>query len=182
MTSLATSAASQPILSTPRLTLRPTAIEDGPLLTRVFAGAGVRRYLFDNEEVAPEAVDAIVRESLRQSTNGLGLWLIVRDGAVMGCIGLHRAPPATVKIVPAFEGEIEAVVALMEEHWGAGYAREALDAVLAYASKVLDARRVVAVIDVPNERSHALFQHSGFRNIGAGQGPLHAAIAYERLV
>jgi RimJ/RimL family protein N-acetyltransferase len=87
-----------------------------------------------------------------------------------------------VKIVPAFEGEIEAVVALMEEHWGAGYAREALDAVLAYASKVLDARRVVAVIDVPNERSHALFQHSGFRNIGAGQGPLHAAIAYERLL
>jgi ribosomal-protein-alanine N-acetyltransferase len=174
------STVTQPTLHAVRLTLRPVASEDASHLARVFAGAGVRRYLFDNEEVGPETVSAIVAESLRQSANGLGLWLIARDGDVLGCIGLHRAPPATVRIVPAFDGEIEAVVALMEAHWGAGYAKEALDAVLGYAMDILKARRVVAVIDVPNGRSHALFKRSGFREIGSGQGPLYEAIAYER--
>lgn len=174
------STVTQPTVRTARLTLRPVASEHASLLAHVFAGAGVRRYLFDNEEVAPETVSAIVAESLRQSANGLGLWLIANAGDVVGCIGLHRAPPATVKIVPAFDGEIEAVVALAETHWGSGYAKEALDAVLAYATDVLKARRVVAVIDVPNERSHALFKRSGFRQVGSGQGPLYEAIAYER--
>jgi RimJ/RimL family protein N-acetyltransferase len=175
------STVTQPTLRTVRLTLRPVAAEDVLLLASVFAGAGVRRYLFDNEDVPPETVSAIIAESLRQSANGLGLWLIAGDSDVIGCIGLHRAPPATVRIIPTFDGEIEAVVALMEARWGAGYAKEALDAVLAYAADVLKARRVVAVIDVPNERSRALFKRSGFREIGSGQGPLYEAIAYERL-
>src|SRR5687768_14638827 len=94
------SAATQPRLSTARLTLRALAAEDRPTLARIFAGAGVRLFLFDNEEVAPETVDAIVRESLRQSANGLGLWLVEREGDIIGCIGLHRAPPATIRIIP----------------------------------------------------------------------------------
>jgi ribosomal-protein-alanine N-acetyltransferase len=169
----------QPTLTTPRLSLRPLAADDGPELARVFAGAGVRRYLFDNEEVSPATLSAIVGESLRQSPNGLGLWLIGKDDGVVGSIGLHRAPPPTVKIFPAFKGEVEATIALMEEHWGAGYAREALEAALVYATETLNARRVVAVIDVPNEKSHALFQRCGFSRIGSGQGPLYAAMAYE---
>jgi RimJ/RimL family protein N-acetyltransferase len=173
------SATIQPVLSTARLALRPVTAELGPELARIFAGAGVRQFLFDNEVVAPETVDAIVGESLRQSANGLGLWLIDRDRAAIGCIGLHRAPPTTLKIFPAFAGELEVIVALMEELWRAGYAREALDAVLIYAADVLHARRVVAAIDVPNERSHTLFRRSGFTEIGSGQGPLHQAIAYE---
>ena len=56
---------------------------------------------------------------------------------MIGCIGLHRAPPPTVKIFPAFDGEIEAIVALMEEHWGKGYATEALEAALAHATGTL---------------------------------------------
>jgi RimJ/RimL family protein N-acetyltransferase len=69
----------------------------------------------------------------------------------------------------------------MEEHWDKGYAREALEAALAHATETLKSRRVVAVIDVPNEKSHALFQRCGFSRIGSGQGPLYAAIAYERM-
>jgi hypothetical protein len=87
------------------LTLRPLAAGDGPELARVFAGLGVRRYLFDNEEVSPETLNTIVGESSRQGPNGLGLWLIGKDDSVIGCIGLHRAPSPTVKIFPAFDGE-----------------------------------------------------------------------------
>jgi RimJ/RimL family protein N-acetyltransferase len=171
----------QPTLTTPRLTLRPLAADDGPELARVFAGAGVRRYLFDNEEVSPDTLAVIVGESLRQRPNGLGLWLIDKDDGMIGCIGLHRAPPQTVKIFPMFDGEIEAIVALMEEHWGKGYAKEALEAALAYATDKLSARRIVAVIDVPNEKSRAVFLRCGFGPIGSGQGPLYAAIGYEKL-
>jgi hypothetical protein len=52
--------------------------------------------------------------------------------------------------------------------------------VLAYTSDVLKQRRIVALVDVPNRASHALFRRCGFREIGAGQGPLYRAIAYER--
>jgi ribosomal-protein-alanine N-acetyltransferase len=169
-----------PPLATPRLALRPLTDDDGPRLADVFAGAGVRRYLFDNEEVAPETVATIIRENLRRSAQGLGLWLIVKDDGVIGCVGLQRAPPNTVNIFPAFAGEMEMTIALKEDHWGFGYAGEALDAVLAHAANVLRQRRIVAVVDVPNHASHALFRRCGFRQIGSGQGPLYPAIAYER--
>jgi ribosomal-protein-alanine N-acetyltransferase len=170
----------QPVLTTGRLKLKPLAADDGPRLGRVFAGAGVRRYLFDNEEVSPETVREIVEDNLRRRVSGFGLWLICRDESVIGCIGLHRASPQAVEIFPAFEGGIETIIALKEDAWGAGYARESLEAVLAYASNVLKQRRIVALVDVPNHASHALFRRCGFREIGAGQGPLYRAIAYER--
>ena len=160
--------------------LTPLTVEDGSRLAAIFAGAGVRRYLFDNEDVSPETVTTIVADNMRRAIEGLGLWLIAVDGAVIGCIGLHRALPSTVKAFPSLEGEIELVIALMEGHWGAGYAGEALTTALTYASDTLHTCRIVAVIDVPNERSHALFQRCGFKKIGPGQGPLYPAIAYER--
>jgi [ribosomal protein S5]-alanine N-acetyltransferase len=169
----------QPVLTTARLALTPLAAADRARLASVFSGAGVRRYLFDNEPVSDQTLDAIVGESLRQSADGLGLWLTAHDGHVIGCIGLHRAPPSTVKIFPAFAGEIEAIVAFMEDRWGNGFAGEALTAALAHAADTLKARRVVALIDLPNEKSHALFSRCGFRQIGSGQGPLYTALAYE---
>ncbi|MEH2588890.1 GNAT family N-acetyltransferase [Bradyrhizobium sp. AZCC 1721] len=170
----------QPVLTTGRLVLRPLAAEDGPQIAHVFEGAGVRRYLFDNEPVSPEMLREIVEDNLRRRKSGFGLWLICRGEGVIGCIGLHRASPQAVEIFPAFEGRIETIIALKEDAWGAGYAKESLEAVLAYTSDVLKQRRIVALVDVPNRASHALFRRCGFREIGAGQGPLYRAIAYER--
>ncbi|MFG3591284.1 GNAT family N-acetyltransferase [Bradyrhizobium sp. RDI18] len=170
----------QPVLTTGRLVLRPLAAEDGPQIARVFEGAGVRRYLFDNEPVPPEMLREIVEDNLRRRKGGFGLWLICRGEGVIGCIGLHHASPRAVEIFPAFEGRIETIIALKEDAWGAGYAKESLGAVLAYASDVLKQGRIVALVDVPNRASHALFRRCGFREIGAGQGPLYRAIAYER--
>lgn len=170
----------QPRLTTQRLALTPLTAEDGPQLAVIFAGAGVRRYLFDNDDVSPETVTTIVADNMRRATEGLGLWLIAADGAVIGCIGLHRVLPSTVKAFPPLDGEIELAIALMEDHWGAGYASEALTTALTYASDILHARRIVVLIHVPNERSHALFQRCGFKEIGSCQGSLYPAIAYER--
>jgi RimJ/RimL family protein N-acetyltransferase len=100
---------------------------------------------------------------------------------VIGCVGLSRVPQQWTDIFPGFEGQIETIIALKEDHWGAGYAAEALNAVLAHASSTLKQRRIVALVDVPNQASHALFRRCGFRAIGSGQGPVYRAIAYERV-
>jgi len=88
----------QPVLSTPRLTLRPLAADDHSHLTRVFAGAEVRRYLFDNEEVPPATIVAIVEESLSHNASGLGLWLIRKGDGVIGCVG-RSGEPALASLV-----------------------------------------------------------------------------------
>jgi hypothetical protein len=41
----------------------------------IFAGAEVRRYLFDNQEVPPASIAALVEENLARRAAGLGLWL-----------------------------------------------------------------------------------------------------------
>jgi RimJ/RimL family protein N-acetyltransferase len=171
----------QPALTPTRLVLRPLAADDGPHLADIFAGAEVRRYLFDNQEVPPASVAALVEENQARPAAGLGLWLICRDNHVIGCVGLQRVPPHTVEIYPAFEGEIETIIALKEDQWGAGYATEALGALLTYASDALNEPRLVALVDASNLASRALMQRCGFREIGAAQGlyPITELIAYE---
>lgn len=170
----------QPVLTTARLVLTPLTAADRETLADVFSGAGVRRYLFDNEEVSPETLDTIMDEDLRHGADGRGMWLIALDSLAIGCVVLHRDWPPTLATWPAFAGETEVVIALMETHWGKGYAREAVEAALAYACNKLGTRRIVTLVDEPNERSRRLMQRCGFREIGAAQGPLYMNIAYER--
>ena len=170
----------QPVLTTPRLVLRPLAGNDGPHLEHIFASADVRRHLFDNEEVPPERIAAIVDENLARRASGLGLWLIGKDGDIIGCVALQFVSPHTARIFPALEGEIEPIIALKPDRWGEGHATEALIAILAYASDVLQRRRIVALVDTPNKNSRALMQRCGFSEIGAAQGPVGQLIAYER--
>jgi RimJ/RimL family protein N-acetyltransferase len=172
----------QPVLTTERLVLKPLTAADRGRLADVFSGEGVRRYLFDNEEVSPQTLDTIMAEDLRQSADGLGMWLIAIDASVVGCVVLHRDWPPTLTTFPAFAGEVEVVIALKEAHWGKGFAREAVEAVLAHASDALGIRRIVTLVDEPNERSRRLMQRCGFHQIGAAQGPLYMNIAYERLM
>jgi ribosomal-protein-alanine N-acetyltransferase len=172
----------QPVLTTERLVLTPLTAADRAQLAEVFSGAGVRRYLFDDAEVSPETLDTIIAEDLRQSADGCGMWLIARDNCVIGCVVLHRDWASTLATWPAFAGEVEVVIALIETHWGKGYATEAVEASLAYAFDRLGGRRIVTLVDEPNERSHLLMQRCGFHRIGAAQGPLHMNIAYERTI
>jgi hypothetical protein len=47
-------------------------------LADIFAGTEVRRYPFDNQEVPPASIAALVEENRARRTVGLGLWLICR--------------------------------------------------------------------------------------------------------
>jgi ribosomal-protein-alanine N-acetyltransferase len=83
------------------------------------------------------------------------LIITLRPGStVIGCAGLRRAgyPP----------GEAEVGIELDPEYWGAGYAREALAALIEFARSQVGARVLWALTAPTNVRVHRLVQGLGF--------------------
>ena len=67
-------------LPTARLVLRPLQAIDADELHALWTAPGVRRYLWDDEVIAPERTAAVVAESERLfATEGYGLWAARRD-------------------------------------------------------------------------------------------------------
>jgi [ribosomal protein S5]-alanine N-acetyltransferase len=73
---------------------------------------------------------------------------------VIGCAGLRQAgyPPR----------EAEVGIELDPEYWGAGYAREALSALIEFARSQVGAQRLYALTTPTNVRAHRLLQAMGF--------------------
>ena len=170
-------------LSTARLELRPCEPSDLDALLPIWRNPRVRRYLFDDVEVSCEAARSLLTDWTADLEAGLGLWVIAARGRperVLGCVGLARVEEAA-RFDRDLEGEIEPLIALAPEHWGAGYGAEALRAAVDYAFVSLRLRRLVAVTDVPNEASDRLLRRVGFEPRAECDGPRHRLRTY-RLV
>jgi RimJ/RimL family protein N-acetyltransferase len=169
-----------PSLTTPRLTLRPATDADLDTLWRLLTDREVRRCLCDDRVMTRAEVQAMLADSIAQGPAGMGLWLLCDpDGLPMGCVGLHPVTPGIVAHAPALAGEVEPTIALAPEHWGRGYAAEALAAVLAYGFERLGVKQLVAVVDVPNLRSHRLMLRVGFTPTSTtASGPCYPLRAY----
>ena len=61
--------------------------------------------------------------------------------------------------------------ALLPEFCGAGYAVEASSAVMAYARRNLNAKRVAAIVNQDNESSMKLLRKLGFEQCGTIRNP-----------
>lgn len=110
----------------------------------------------------------------------MGLWLLHdREQRLVGCIGLHPVSADIVAHAPDLAGELEPTIALAPEHWGRGYAAEALQAVLVHAFETLGLEHLVAVVDAPNLRSHRLMLRVGFSQTGStATGPCYRLRLY----
>ena len=126
--------------------LRPVEGSDGDVLHAIFTEPGVRRYLFDEilltRDETQEHVDA---------ARAHGAWVILWDGAVAGLVSLR--PVAD---------ERELIIVIAERHWGKGLAFAAAEAAMRHGFEVLGLSRIVAAVDLPNERSHRLMRRLGF--------------------
>ncbi|MDC2952913.1 GNAT family N-acetyltransferase [Streptomyces gilvifuscus] len=135
-------------LSTPRLHLRPVEPGDVPVHSRMWTDAEVRRHLGG-------PVDAeVVRARERLCVGAPGLLSIVRraDDEVLG----------SVLVQPdARDGRTEVSYQLLPEHWGHGYAREAVTAVADWATAAAPGRDLVAVTQEANTRSRRLLEALG---------------------
>jgi RimJ/RimL family protein N-acetyltransferase len=160
-----------PTIETERLTLSPVTAGDLDALLELWRDPDVRRFLWDDREVAREEASEVLDACTALGEDGLGLWTVrIRENdALAGCVGLRPAetPP-----------QIEPLAAFHPVHWGSGYATEALRAVLDHAFATLALPELVAAVDVPNEASRRLVERLRFRRTEEVRGPKYEMIRY----
>lgn len=146
-----------PILTTARLALREATPADAPFLLRLINEPGWHRHINDpGVRTLAQALDWMEGRLLKSyREQGVGFWLVERlsDGEPLGICGLfHR---------PALEGP-DLGYALLGEHEGQGYAREAAEGCVRHAREVLGWAELLAITAPDNARSEALLAKLGF--------------------
>jgi len=144
--------------------LRPVEPGDGDVLHAIFTEPGVRQYLFDDVLLSRDETQAHVDAACAH-----GAWVICLDGTVVGLVSLR--PTGTV--------DRELIIAVSERCWGGGMAYEAADVALRRGFEMLRLPRVLAGVDLPNQRSHRLMARLGFVPTGESDGPKYRAKNYE---
>ncbi|MFF9474176.1 GNAT family N-acetyltransferase [Streptomyces roseolus] len=137
------------VLRTERLELRPVRSADVPVVTRLWTDPEVRRHL------GGPVIDSVVRIRQRRIVGAPGCHVVARagDGALLGLVTVEPS---------GHGGETEVSYQFLPEHWGSGYAREAVAAVVA---RVLEsAPSVVAVTQEENHRSRRLLEAVGLEH------------------
>ncbi|MEU3610264.1 GNAT family N-acetyltransferase [Streptomyces sp. NPDC035033] len=139
------------VLRTARLLLRPVRGADVPALTRLWTDPEVRRHL------GGPVVEPVVRIRQRRIVGAPGCHAVVRaeDGVLLGLVTVEAEGRG---------GEAEVSYQFLPEHWGSGYAREAVAAVVARTLET--APSVVAVTQEANHRSRRLLEAVGLEHAG----------------
>lgn len=158
--------------------LRPAVADNLDDLVRLLHDEKVRRYLCDDTALPRETVAAMLADSERLDSQGLGLWAIEHMHAdFVGIVGLLPVS-AEAGTAPEMVGGVEPIIALSPQRWGQGLAGEVLAALIRYAHGSLGLRCLVAAVDQPNARSHRLMQGCGFAVMGAARGPANDLVLY----
>ena len=145
------------------IVLRAIGSADGDALHAVFTEPGVRQFLFDDVVLTRAETQAHV-----EVARDHGGWAILCDGDVVGLVVLR--PTGTDR---------ELVIALSPRHWGRDIAGEAARRAMRHGFEVLKLDRLVAAVDLPNERSHRLMSRLGFTATGERPGPKYRLRTYE---
>ena len=134
-------------LDTKRLVLRVPTDDDLEVIVRMLTDPAVRGYL--GGPVPEDRARAALSGPLDERW---GSFLVTRTdtGEVVGSCLLDRE-----------RGELEVSYQLLPEHWGHGYAREAVTRVLTWAWANTDASRVIAVTQTANAASMRLLEVLG---------------------
>ena len=134
-------------LDTKRLVLRVPTDDDLEVIVRMLTDPAVRGYL--GGPVPEDRARAALSGPLDERW---GSFLVTRTdtGEVVGSCLLDRE-----------RGELEVSYQLLPEHWGHGYAREAVTRVLTWAWANTDAARVIAVTQTANAASMRLLEVLG---------------------
>jgi ribosomal-protein-alanine N-acetyltransferase len=170
----------QPVFTTARLELVPTQLSDVDTLWAIWTDPAVRRFLWDDRAINRDEATATITDCLALATEGLGLWTIVvpaMNDARVGCAGLLPVSTAA-EFEPRLAGLVEPIVALAPGVWRHGYASEALDALVTYASTNLGLPRLAGVSDVPNVSSDRMLRRAGFVVLSEVPGPRYRLRTY----
>jgi ribosomal-protein-alanine N-acetyltransferase len=148
-------------LATERLLLRPLVPADAGALFAVFSDTEVMRYWSSPAWTAIEQAGQYIASAEEGLLNGATLRLgieVAATGQLVGQAALYSFDQQNRRCDVGY--------ALGRAHWGKGYLREALEALLDHGFAELNLNRVEADIDPRNAASAKALRRLGFRQEG----------------
>jgi [ribosomal protein S5]-alanine N-acetyltransferase len=142
-------------LLTPRLRLRPARADDLEVLHAIFSNETAMLYWSTPPHTTLEQTREWLASMIAIPPDAGEDFIVEHEGEVIGKAGLYRFPEIGFIFDPA--------------HWGRGFAREALAAVLERAFAVHRLATVTADVDPRNSGSLRLLASLGFRETGRAQ-------------
>jgi len=144
-------------LETERLTIRPLTPRDARFIFELVNEPPWLAYIGNKGVLTLDDADAYIRKGPMRmyADRGFGLCLVERkgDGTPMGMCGLIKRDTLA---------DVDLGFAFLQRFWGAGYAREAAAATVAFARDALRLPRIVAITTRDNHRSSQLLRKLGF--------------------
>jgi RimJ/RimL family protein N-acetyltransferase len=152
----------RPVLRTERLTLRAHGPQDHADSLALWSDPDVARFIGGAPSTAEDVWSRILRYGGLWPLLGYGYWHVseTAGGGVVGEAGLadyHRTLAGVADFAP------EAGWAFRPTAHGKGYAREAMEAILAWADEALPHDRTVCMIAPGNAPSLRLAERLGYR-------------------
>lgn len=146
-------------LTTDRLVLRPFDTGDIAAYQAIRRAPGVTRFLpshtDDLAESDQRAAATVEAFAALWDDPGYGPWAVVRDGTLIGHLGL--------RLLPEFHGQTELLYLLAPEAQGQGLATEGCRAALDWGFSHLGLERIVALALPENAASLAVMERLGMR-------------------
>jgi RimJ/RimL family protein N-acetyltransferase len=154
-----------PTLLSGRLILRAHRPDDLDACAAMWSDPDVVRHITKTPSTRTQTWSRMLNYAGLWSVLGYGYWAIEERAthAFVGDVGLadfHRV------MEPSIEGTPEAGCVLSKEHWGRGYATEAVRAMLAWADASLSHDRTVSLVAPENAASIRVAQHARFVEMG----------------
>ena len=145
------------LCQTTRLTIRPFVLADAPVILRLLNEPTFIANIADRGVRSVADAEGYLRDGpiASQARHGHALWH-VRLRASNTPIGMAGLLKRDTLECP------DLGYALLPEHVGQGLAREATEAVMAYAQSALCFTRIAAIVNPDNARSIRLLEHLGF--------------------
>ncbi len=140
------------LLTSARLTLRRPRASDLAAFHGIMGDARAMRYWSTLPHATPAVTQAWMSSMLEGGPDCLDL-VIERDGVVIGKVGSTRLPDIGYILHP--------------DHWGHGYATEALQTIIPYIWAQTDHPALTADIDPNNVASQRVLVKCGFRQTGS---------------
>lgn len=145
-----------PRIETERLVLRAISPEDRLAIFENYSDPDVSRWFFDQPYTRIEQADKIIQQFMQRTAESSGLaWVIVikATGETIGTCSYEH-----------LDGELTGEIGfdLARRHWGYGYMREALSAVMEYGFARLMLSRITADTYSDNLRARRVLEKVGF--------------------
>ncbi|HEX5755610.1 MAG TPA: GNAT family N-acetyltransferase [Arenimonas sp.] len=149
------------LLQTERLRISALGLGDADFILRLVNDPDWLRFIGDRGVHDIDSACRYLREGplAMYDRHGFGLYRVDRrsDGVAIGMCGLLLRPTLP---------HADIGYALLPEHRGQGYAREAARAVLEYGNTVLGLQPIAAITALDNTRSISLLQQLGLQHRG----------------